>query len=329
MLLHKIKVTVFFCLIYTASSLAQTLKYERVQSEIYFGFDSDVISEKGKIVISNMFPFDSEFYPEYISITGYTDKTGNSIYNQDLSTRRADSVKKFIEENHISNTDFRITSLGEEQPANSCDDNLNRCVKILIVLKEKEDPVSLSRCKELFPEEFTTLQNAHTVDLKNSSSKNLVALKDEDFKPEITTDETNKFHRKVISKQADTLRLNDILFYGNSDKYYASAEPELEQLAEFLLAHKEYQISISGHVNVKRKNNKQLRKVSQFDDVYDLSLARADAIKKFLVEKGVSSKRISVIGKGGEEPIFKRPKTDAENAANRRIEITFIKNNAI
>lgn len=343
MSLYRIKVTLFFFLIACSSAVCQSLDFQRLETAVYFDFDSSQLTEEAQAVISNMFPYDSNFYPEYISITGHADKSGNKEYNKILSAKRANSVREFIAKNHISNTEFRLESVGEEQPAFSCDNTLNRCVKILMVLKEKEEPASLSRCKELFPEEFTTQLNDDMLLAMNSESPEVVNEKiqlpetildkpQSTEKVELpsslaspTTDDTNKFHRKVVTKSTDSLRLNDILFYGNSARYYDSAEPELEELAEFLLANENYLIAISGHVNVKRKNDRQLRKVSDFEDAYDLSLARADAVKKFLVEKGVSSKRISVEGKGGEEPVFKRPKTNAENAANRRIEIVFIK----
>jgi OmpA-OmpF porin, OOP family len=51
-----------------------------------------------------------------------------------------------------------------------------------------------------------------------------------------------------------------------------------------------------------------------------LSQKRADAVKKYMVEKGVADARLNAIGYGSETPIADN-KTAAGRAKNRRVEV--------
>ena len=295
-------------------SLAQELCTKRIETSVFFDFNQSKLSTAAEEMISALFPWEANFYPESVSLMGFTDNSGSVAYNKILAEKRIQSVQKFIAENHLSNTEFKTVNIGEDQPAYDCNSKMNRCVKLTLFLKEKEQAVSLDRCKELFPEEFSAA---------GITSEELTELKIEPKEDLVLSLEDNKFQTKIASYKREVVRLNDILFYGNSDRYYKSALPELEQLAEFLISDESYTITISGHVNGGKNSSRQLRKNSDFQDVYELSLARADAVKVFLMEKGISTNRINSLGKGGEELLFPKPETQAESDANRRIEITF------
>jgi flagellar motor protein MotB len=59
-------------------------------------------------------------------------------------------------------------------------------------------------------------------------------------------------------------------------------------------------------------------KVSQWKSNQELSEARADAVKKYLVSKGVDANSVSTSGLGSS-----RPKSN-DKAANRRVEIVVV-----
>ena len=97
------------------SKLNVTIDYEtgaiRFSDKVFFEYDSDVLSEKGK-------QFLNQFIPIYVStvlnkntrsnlseiiIEGHTDNKGSYLYNLDLSQRRALAVSKYILSNEMPN----------------------------------------------------------------------------------------------------------------------------------------------------------------------------------------------------------------------------------
>jgi OOP family OmpA-OmpF porin len=76
-----------------------------------------------------------------------------------------------------------------------------------------------------------------------------------------------------------------------------------------LVANPDVQVEISGHTD--NVGSQQYNQV--------LSLKRAQAVKNWLVKKGIASNRMKTVGKGQNEPVASNT-TDAGRAENRRIE---------
>lgn len=107
-----------------------------------------------------------------------------------------------------------------------------------------------------------------------------------------------------------TLQINfDSNSYNISDKYADS----LKEFAEFLLKNKEYQVLIYGFSDT-LENDKESKILSQ---------KRANAVKSKLIQRGVSSTKLTAIGRGEESPITENV-NEEERAKNRRIEIEII-----
>jgi outer membrane protein OmpA-like peptidoglycan-associated protein len=97
--------------------------------------------------------------------------------------------------------------------------------------------------------------------------------------------------------------------YTISDKY----ENSLKTFAEFLLKNKEIQVLVYGFCD-QLENDKESKILSQ---------KRANAVKNKLIQKGVSSTKLTAIGRGEESPIAQNT-SETERAKNRRIEIEII-----
>src|SRR5690554_2574595 len=95
-----------------APAPAPVVKELPVLPAIHFNFDSDVVdtqkySEELNTIVSVL----KEFANENVMITGYTDHHGPDNYNDGLSLRRAEAVKKYLVEQGINAS--RMTTSGE------------------------------------------------------------------------------------------------------------------------------------------------------------------------------------------------------------------------
>lgn len=112
-----------------------------------------------------------------------------------------------------------------------------------------------------------------------------------------------------------SIQLEDIQFKPNSSELLPSAEPVLIRLREFLALNADIEIEIQGHV---------FEKGTSSSDGMAVSEARAKRVMKYLVESGISEKRLKAVGYGGTKPVFADPKTSSEEQANRRVEILIL-----
>jgi outer membrane protein OmpA-like peptidoglycan-associated protein len=73
-------------------------------------------------------------------------------------------------------------------------------------------------------------------------------------------------------------------------------------------------IRIEGHTD----------NVGKAEDLMQLSLDRANAIRTFLMERGIDGQRVDVVGHGPKFPLSDNS-TDQERAKNRRVEFIITK----
>lgn len=98
----------------------------------------------------------------------------------------------------------------------------------------------------------------------------------------------------------------------------------LDQLAEKLKKYPEHRVVIVGHAVMMNWNDSELGKIEQDEVLIPLSKARAEAIKKAMVTRGVDAKMITTEGAGASDPLVDN--SDLENRwKNRRTVIFLIK----
>jgi outer membrane protein OmpA-like peptidoglycan-associated protein len=90
---------------------------------------------------------------------------------------------------------------------------------------------------------------------------------------------------------------------------------DLDRLGNFLIDHPHFFLNISGHTDSQGKEEANLK----------LSQARADAIKKYLLDKfKIDDLRITAVGYGSERPLVDEV-TDEDRKLNRRVEFEIIR----
>lgn len=119
--------------------------------------------------------------------------------------------------------------------------------------------------------------------------------------------------RNYVTMEED-FSLKGVQFEFDSDQLTAEAQTVLKDVVDAMQKNPKVNLQIQGHTDSTGKleyNN-------------DLSLRRAESVKKFLVSNGVAANRLSTKGFGPSRPIATN-ETDAGRAENRRIEFIIVK----
>ncbi|MFA0034451.1 outer membrane beta-barrel protein [Vibrio sp. 10N.261.49.A12] len=108
-------------------------------SELAFDSDSSVLSERGESQLNSWLP-ELQNSPSSIQITGHTDSTGSTNYNQTLSEQRAKSVSDYLISQGIDSASIDVKGMGERAPKASNTTpkgrSINRRVELQYEVKE-------------------------------------------------------------------------------------------------------------------------------------------------------------------------------------------------
>lgn len=109
---------------------------------------------------------------------------------------------------------------------------------------------------------------------------------------------------------ARTLVLEGVTFELNSTALTAGARGALDRVAVSLIAHAGTQVEVAGYTDNRGRAAANLR----------LSKARADAVRSYLIERGVSPEQITARGYGADDPVDTNA-TAVGRSRNRRVEL--------
>jgi outer membrane protein OmpA-like peptidoglycan-associated protein/Tol biopolymer transport system component len=111
-----------------------------------------------------------------------------------------------------------------------------------------------------------------------------------------------------------TVVLRNILFERATPNVLPVSFPSLLQLASTLKRRTDVIIQVEGHTD----------NVGDSQALLDLSLSRANSIRQFLIQNGVSQNQVRTKGFGATRPITKN-RSEKERSQNRRVEIRVLK----
>lgn len=120
----------------------------------------------------------------------------------------------------------------------------------------------------------------------------------------------------------ENIVVDGILFEGSSSELMPESYPSLDTLLKVLTQRREYAVALYGHINP--YNPQGIIDKDATKEVFDkktglnnLSFARAEAVKAYLVNRGIDKNRIACFGLVGKYPISK-----TETHLNRRVEVS-------
>lgn len=114
-------------------------------------------------------------------------------------------------------------------------------------------------------------------------------------------------------KVGSAARLNNIFFETDRSVLYASSFTELDRLLQLMIEDPKLVISVEGHTD----------DVGSAEHNSALSLARATAVKEYLVSKGIAAGRVKTEGFGSARPQVGNT-DEASRALNRRVEFKIL-----
>ena len=112
------------------------------------------------------------------------------------------------------------------------------------------------------------------------------------------------------------LKMEGLRFQQDSKEFIPVSKIALKRLLDFMVVNSEVKIEIQGHVNAPGYGAKRR--------VLKVSEARAKEAYKYLVENGISKKRVSYKGFGNTQMIYPNPNSLEQEEANRRVEIMIV-----
>lgn len=118
---------------------------------------------------------------------------------------------------------------------------------------------------------------------------------------------------EITYEPAKNYVIAGLLFETGSDKIQSLSISVLNEIASILLRKKELKIEISGHTDAEGDESSNLA----------LSRKRAEAVRSYLLSKGVSAARMKAIGYGESKPVASN-ESAAGRQKNRRTEITVL-----
>jgi OmpA-OmpF porin, OOP family len=118
----------------------------------------------------------------------------------------------------------------------------------------------------------------------------------------------------LLTPKGETMILDHLIFAQGKSIIDAKSYPQLDEVVQMLKENEKIEIQLEGHTD--NQGNPKLN--------MELSENRVEAVKKYLVDKGISKNRIKTKAFGGTQPLRNELTPDAR-AANRRVEMRILK----
>lgn len=164
-------------------------------------------------------------------------------------------------------------------------------------------------------EYYINLSNTYRVDIKSE----IYGRFTEDLKPKNVVKDGEIIRNYYLNpqvKENQVIRLNKLIFEQGKSNITNESYGELNRLAKWMNENSSMQIQLEGHTDY--RGSKKLN--------MQLSEDRVDAVKGYLVGKGISARKIKTKAYGGSKPLVKEKSIEASEL-NRRVEVRILRLN--
>ena len=251
--------------------------------------------------------------------------------SEDIALKKTDPPAPIADENTESNVTQEPTALNETKEiagavdtANEGDTNITTTDATDAVDVASEDDTNITTTDATDAVDaanegdtnITTTDATDAVDVASEDDTNIATTEDSDAIGEPSDQADDKIKTSLSASPADALKnafndlpSMDILFESSSDILTIESLDVLDSIADVLVNHPDIPIRIEGHTDA--SGTKQ--------DNLILSQLRANSVRDYLVDRGVSIYRLKAYGFGEGVPISDNSTPDGR-ADNRRIE---------
>ena len=91
----------------------------QLKEDLMFHWNSDVLRPAAIEHLAGIGDILAKYPQNHIEVKGYTDSTGNAAYNEALSLRRAEAVRKVLLERGVKEAQMMAIGMGESEPVAS------------------------------------------------------------------------------------------------------------------------------------------------------------------------------------------------------------------
>lgn len=131
---------------------------------------------------------------------------------------------------------------------------------------------------------------------------------------DIDTDKNAVVKDIKLSRSGDAIRLNHLIFAQGQSTIEPQSFPELDEIALMMQENPKIEIQLEGHTDNVGSPEANLK----------LSQQRVDAVKNYIVKKGVKKSRVKTKAFGGSKPL-RNEMTPEARVLNRRVEMRVLK----
>lgn len=288
---------IVFCFLFFIPAAAQQ------QFSVYFESDKYELTSQQDAILEQWIKSNPEI--KVVGIHGFCDEDGTSGYNDTLAKNRINFVFKKITGRIRIRDDFKTRSFGELHQL-SKNKGENRKVTLFYLepkeLVHEDEILGIKPAIPVQPKKERRFPEKISVKNPNGTSS--------EYKLDV------EFMKKIDeAKAGEKLQIDNLNFQINTFAVMPESRGKMYELLIVMQDNPDLKINIQGHL------------CCMPIDRVDLSTQRAKAIYNFLVGNDIDKSRLSYKGFGSTQPIFPLPeKSEAERAANRRVEILIVEN---